>query len=258
MTKEEIQNKIDDLVEKALEADSTDSSEDNIEKGDAKSAAKDEKRPSNGGDDKIKSGSPMSEKEKMMKAKEEAEAAESVEKAEKDKKEKQEEDESPAEEKKEEKKEMKKSEDSDALELDEEEIELVKAWRASKEEESITPEPTPQISEDQITKSMASALEPLTKAIQEKDELIKGLQDKIEKIASQPAYEKRSLDSLESIEKGGHDKVETISKSQTLNRMLELQQEGKGVTSVHIAEFESTNNVSNPSIKRLIADSFKN
>ena len=200
----------------------------------------------------------MSEKEKMMKAKEEAEAAESVEKAEKDKKEKQEEDESPAEEKKEEKKEMKKSEDSDALELDEEEIELVKAWRASKEEESITPEPTPQISEDQITKSMASALEPLTKAIQEKDELIKGLQDKIEKIASQPAYEKRSLDSLESIEKGGLDKVETISKSQTLNRMLDLQQEGKGVTSVHIAEFEATNNVSNPHIKRLIADSFKN
>ena len=87
----------------------------------------------------------------------------------------------------------------------------------------------------------------------EKEELIKSMNEKIEKMANQPAYDKRSVTTLEAIEKSdGAESV--VSKAQVLETMLNLQVAGKGVNSKHIAEMEATGNVSDPRIKQLIKD----
>jgi len=271
VTKEEIKKSIDELVDKALSAESN--SEVAATEEVEKSVNQDTDRPSNGGKDAIKSGTPQTEKQDAkVKKSEDEEASDAVEKSndqdeddkdeDKDdkKKDKKSDKKDDKDDKNDKKKAMFKSEngDEEIMQLDEDEVELLKAWRKSNEEAEEEVEKASFPSGEELTKSIASALEPLQKGMKERDDLIKGLQDKIEKMASQPAYSKRSLDSLEPIEKGGHQATETISKSQTLNKMLELQQAGKGVSSVHIAEFEATNNISDQNIKNLVKQSFKN
>lgn len=275
MTEDEIKKSIEDLVDKALKIEESDSeSKDDLQKsegGEAASVRKDTDRPSNGGKDNFKSGSPESKKQTMYKSKDGkmyeslddafaagAEIEEKVEvdedgnilKAMKYKKAKKEDEE--------EKEEMEKANTEskkESLELDADEIELVKAWRAEKEaDEAKKPY-------DEMQKSMTAALgevvEPLKKAIEDRDEIIKSLTDKIEKISNQPAYDKRSVDTLEPLEKGGDSQVDTISKSQVLNTMLDLQVEGKGVNAQHVAEFEATRNISDPKIKQLVMSEAK-
>lgn len=153
-----------------------------------------------------------------------------------------------------------KKEDQGIGQLSAEETELVKAWRAQKEEaveEKISKSQENDEKVEEIKKAAIEQTESLQKALTEQSEIIKSLTDKVEKMASQPAYDKRSLDRLEPIEKGGNEPTK-LSKSQISNRMLELQMAGKDVTSKDIAEFEATNNVSNPAIKKLVMDSFKN
>jgi len=223
----------------------------------------------NGGKDKIKSGTPYSDKQKMKKAKKEEEEEESEEK--KAKMKKSDDEEKPEEEKvtksegeettteeeaPEETTKVAKSIEELTEVLDEDELELIKAWRADKEapEENVETE-----IKEEITKAKKAEetkeYEDLKKAYSEQSDLIKSLSEKIDKMASQPAYDKRSIENLETIEKSQPE--EKISKSQVLDKMLELQQTNKGVRAVHISEFEATNNISDPAIKKMVMDSLK-
>ena len=166
---------------------------------------------------------------------------------------------------------MKKSqEDTDAEEaiekaeglgdLSAEEVELVKAWRAQKEEnEEEISKSQKEDSEkvETLQKALKEENDTLKKALTEQGDMIKSLNDKIEKLASQPAYDKRSLDRLEPVEKSANANVD-LTKSQIVERMLEMQMAGKGVTSRHIAEFEATGNVSDKAVKQMVMNSFKN
>lgn len=282
-TKEDIKQVIDKMVDEHLEKAMPSDLEEN------------------GGGDKIRSGSPFTEKgsgskgggesgaeaagsqkkgdpmsqsepsektgedhkKKMKKSEdetsEEDEVAKAKESAKEEAKEKHEEGESKAEEKKEEKAKMKKAME-ELGELDDEEIELVKAWReekaAEEEEVSKSLNATPAFDPEVLSKAISDAVAPLQGKIAEDKEIIKSLTEKVEKLASQPAYDKRSLSGLEPIEKGGDSETE-ISKSQVLDKMLDLQREGKGVRSNHITEFEATQNISDPSIRKLVMDQFK-
>ncbi len=269
---ENINKAIEQLIDEELGKTETPDAE-TTEKGGAASVRQNENRESNGGgtgknNDNYKNGSPLTEKQEMMsdkakKAKEDKESEDEVEKAhmgekengshyndkDKDKKNKKD------------KKDMEKNAYKSLGELSDEEVELVKCWREEKarEEEEITKSQESTNAADLtkvISSAVTTAIEPLKKAMEQKDELIKGLQTDIKKLSSQPAYDKRSITDLDTIEKGGDQPLE-ISKAQIKDRMLELQFAGKGVTSIHVAEFEGTGNISDKSIKNLIMDSFK-
>lgn len=228
----------------------------------------------NGGEDKIRSGSPMSEEQKAEEAKK-AQAA----KDEKEKKEKEEDEakkamaekESKEKESKEKeakeaacKSKMKKSIDELKDHLDADELELIKAWREESEKEAVAKSqeapaaaqapaaPTMEQITEVLKKAVSEGTADLRKALDEKDTLIKGLNDKIEKMASQPAYDRRSISNLETLEKSGASGNGELTKSQVLDKMLELQAAGKGVTSHHIAEFEATRNISDPTVRGIV------
>jgi len=225
--------------------------------------------PENGGKDQIKSGTPYSEKksDKVKKSDEEEEDKETkVEKSEEETKEdKVEKSEETTEEDKVEKSETEEEtkvqksieELSDVLDTDE--LELIKAWRADQEE--VIEDKVEEKVGEEVAKSMTSPkneeYEELKKAYSDQTDLIKSLTDKVEKMASQPAYDKKSIETLETIEKSGSESEETISKAQVLNRMLELQKADKGIRAVHVSEFEATNNISDSAIKKMVMDSFK-
>lgn len=257
---EQIQKSVDAVVDQILEANKN---AEQVEKAMPAST------PANGGEDKIQSGSPMTEEQRLMEEKkkeeeakkakeqEEADAVAKAKKEEEEKKKKkdkdEDEDDKPAF--------MKKSIEELSAHLDEEELELVKAWREEKQAEEAAAQPiaksqeaAPQttLQEDiakTFTKSLNDAIEPLRKALTEKDELIKALNAKVEKIASQPAYDRRSVSNLETLEKSGSSE-QVISKSQVTEKMLQLQMAGNdGVTSHHIAEFEATGNISDALVK---------
>lgn len=236
-----------------------------------------ESNPANGGEDHIKSGSPLTEEQKAEEAKK-AQAAKDDE--EKEKKKKDEEDEA--------KKAMsaKKSDDKDADDkkkkdeddkskdkmkksiselseiLDEDELDLIKTWREECEKEAVVAKSTAATSspsqmsmndlEQVLRKAISEQTVDLKKAIDEKETLIKGLNEKIEKLASQPAYDRRSISTLETLEKSGANASGELTKSQVLDKMLELQAAGKGVTSHHIAEFEATRNISDPTVRGIV------
>lgn len=232
----------------------------------------------NGGQDKICSGTPLQTEAELKAAKEdEAKKAkeksdeESVAKAKEDKKEDDEDEDEEDDEKKNSKKDskkddkklafMKKSVEELASVLDEEELELIKAWREQPAEEEIAKSKTAESeisdkSED-LKKALADIVAPIQKAMSEKDDLIKSLGDKIEKMASQPAYDRRSISTLEALEKSGSQESQTISKKQVTDKMLELQIAGKGVTSHHIGEFEATGNISDAMVKSLVFKELK-
>lgn len=208
-----------------------------------------------------KSEEPAKE-EIVSKAKEEMEDEEHEEK------------ESAAKEKKEKKseKKMKKSIEELSDILDEDELELIKAWREDAEVEQVAkseetaPAAEPAAEEEQeesITKSLAKVMEeavaPLKKALDEKDALIKSMNEKIEKMASQPAYDRRSISNLEALEKSGasSEGAKELSKRQISEKMFEMQVAGKGVTSHHIAEFEATGNISDEIVKSIVFKELK-
>lgn len=284
MTEEEILKSLDAIIEENMGSDEEVAAAPASAEAVAKSAeeSKDENKQANGGDDKIKSGSPMSEeqkaeeakKAKAKKEKEDADKKKAMEDAEKsaaaeadlkkaadDKKAKEDKD---ADDKKKDDKDkkknpfMKKSIEELTGVLDPEELELVKAWREENSEEE-----TQQSSAD-IAKSVAQAvgaqLEDIKKSfdqkLSEKDDMIKSLSEKVNKLSTQPAHGRQSVDSLETIEKSGSSTTE-ISKAQVLDTMLELQKAGKGINSQHVAEFEATRNLSNPQVKALVMEETK-
>lgn len=189
--------------------------------------------------------------------------------AEVSKSEDEEEDEEDEKEEKSKKSKMKKSiEELAALGLDEDELELIKAWReeSEKTEEPVAksaeaPAPVeqkPAMTEEVLKKAIADSTADLRKAIDEKDTLIKSLSEKVEKLASQPAYDRRSVSNLEVIEKSNDAPASNeIKKSQVLDTMLALQAGGKGITSHHIAEFEATGNISDTRVKRIVFQELK-
>ena len=210
---------------------------------------------SNGGDDSIKSGTPKTETQELMSKKNEVKKSDDNDEDDKDEKK----------EKKDDKKEMKKSEEPKQEEKveksqepkfealvaqDEEENELLKAWRESKDEQAQEVEIKKSVQEPKQDETMMKALEAqkqeneeLRKSISESNQLIKSLTEKVEKMASQPAYDKKSVDSLEPIEKSEESNSVKPSKGQVLNALLELQQEG--IAKSHdITKYESTNQLS--------------
>jgi hypothetical protein len=245
----------------------------------------------NGGDDSMKSGSPYNEKEspaepdskgkKMKKAGEDEESDEDgVEKAypqpqkqgpksNKDpdsvtqNKEKKSEPNSVKQNKQKssEPSSVKKSQEGDLGDLTKDEVDLVKAWRADNASEAqVEQQLASSAKTEEFSKSLAAAtgaVEDLRKVVEDQQGIIKSLTDKVEKIASQPAYDKRSLSTLEPLEKSG-DTESVIPKARVLDKMLELQRADKGVTSKHVSEFEVTRNISDPSIRNLVMGSFKN
>jgi hypothetical protein len=228
--------------------------------------------PANGGKDEIRSGTPLMEQKELEAKKDKAKKSEEeTEESKEDKVEKAEDckydDKMKKDDKKDkdDKKKMKKSLAELAEVLDEEELELIKAWREEASAETITKSETAQeekeTEQEDITKSLAKVVEeqiaPLKKALDEKDALIKGMSEKIEKMASQPAYERRSISNLETLEKSGASNAQELSKSQVAERMLEMQLAGKGVTSRHIAEFEATGNISDPNVRAIVFKELK-
>lgn len=264
MSKEQIQKSIEKVVDEILaKPTETKTEEGKVEKAMPTSVS------ANGGEDKIRSGSPNCEEQAAMdKKKEEAKKAEDdkeddedekkkkekMKKAEDDKEDKDED----KDDKKDMKKKMKKSIEELSAHLDDEELELVKAWReeTSKEEPIVKAAPVVEEKKEDLAKSLAKVLEeqiaPLKKAIEDKDAALKGLTEKVEKMASQPAYDRRSISNLETLEKSGATQAQEVSKSQVLEKMLELQLAGKGVTSHHIGEFEATKNISDPRVRELV------
>lgn len=275
MTQEEILKSLDAIIDETIGTDEVAGEAAPAAETVAKSEeSKDTNKQANGGDDKIKSGSPMTEEQKAEEAKK---AKEKKDKEEKEAKEKamKEQAEKSAQEEADLKKGAKESEDKDAddkkakkmkksLEelaaagVDAEELELIKAWREENAEEEEV-----QGSAD-IAKSVAQAvgaqIEELKKSFDEKlsakDDMIKSLSAEVKKLSTQPAHGKQSVDSLETIEKSGASNTE-ISKAQVLDTMLELQKSGKGINSRHIAEFEATRNLSNPQVKALVMEETK-
>ncbi len=226
----------------------------------------------NGGEDKIRSGSPLSEEQKAEEAKKAKDAEDSKRKEDEAKKaaadsdDDDEEDEKDSDKSK--KNKMKKSLEELKDVLDDEELELVKTWREECEKEAevaksqaaaparevvaqVQVNPLAGI-EEVLRKAVSEGTADLRKALDEKDTLIKGLSEKIEKMASQPAYDRRSISNLETLEKSGASASGELTKSQVLDKMLELQAAGKGVTSHHIAEFEATKNISDPTVRGIV------
>lgn len=280
MTKEEIQKSVEGIVEDLL-------ANQKQEEGEVAEKAMPASMEENGGDDKIKSGTPMTDKQKEEAAKKAKEDEADMEKAKEDEKDEEKEEKSmkkseDAEEKKEmkevadkevkehekdmhKKKEMKKSQESEeevveTIELSEEEMELLKAWRSHKEQEEteeITKSQAPAESEE-LQKSLAAQEErneKLEKALNSQSDLIKSLTDKIEKLASQPAYDKKAITSLEPIEKSSQSNgSEELSKAQKADILLDLQKSGKGVRSTHVAQMEATGRIVDPVVNRMLQE----
>ena len=80
------------------------------------------------------------------------------------------------------------------------------------------------------------------------------MNERIEKMASQPAYDKRSVDSLEPIEKSENKPSDNISKSQVLDTMLDLQKSGAGITAYHVTRFEATGEIVDPKVEKLVKE----
>lgn len=287
MTEEEILKSLDAIIDETMGKDEEVVSEKpaSTETVAKSEESKDENKQANGGEDKIKSGAPMSEEQKAEAAKKakakkekeddededdekseksaqsEADLKKAVSKEEAKKIADKEADKEVDEHEKEmhKNKKMKKSiEELAAAGVDAEELELIKAWREENDESE------EQESSVDIAKSVAQAvgaqLEDIKKSFEqklsEKDDMIKSLSVEVKKLSTQPAHGRQSVDSLETIEKSGSSEV-TISKSQVLDTMLELQKAGKGINSRHIAEFEATKNLSNPQVKALVMEETK-
>jgi len=159
-------------------------------------------------------------------------------------------------------KKMKKSlEELAAAGLDQDELELIKAWREENEEAETEEEVVPAVDiAKSVSQAIGAQLEDMKKSFEQKlsakDDMIKSLSAEVKKLSSQPAHGKQSVDGLETIEKSSASNTE-ISKSQVLETMLELQKSGKGINSRHIAEFEATRNLSNPQVKALVMEETK-
>lgn len=277
MTQEEILKSLDAIIDETIGTDEvagekTAPAAETVAKSEE---SKDTNKQANGGDDKIKSGSPMTEEQKAEEAKK---AKEKKDKEEKEAKEKamKEQAEKSAQEEADLKKGAKESEDKDAddkkakkmkksLEelaaagVDAEELELIKAWREENAEEEEEVQGSADIAKS-VAQAVGAQIEELKKSFDEKlsakDDMIKSLSAEVKKLSTQPAHGKQSVDSLETIEKSGASNTE-ISKAQVLDTMLELQKSGKGINSRHIAEFEATRNLSNPQVKALVMEETK-
>lgn len=135
--------------------------------------------------------------------------------------------------------------------LSDEEKELVKAWRASKDEpaeEIVKSQEAAAPAQDEELKKALDAQktenDSLKKSLAEQADLIKGLTEKVEKMASQPAYDQKSVTKLEPVEKS-EPETQKASKRQIIDTLLELQREGdKDVNSHVISKYESTNQLS--------------
>lgn len=289
MNEQEMRKAVEKMVSEIMSQNTTQEEVTEIKKSEGEiSSGSPTDLAANGGKDKIKSGSPDSKEQKMMgedkakkaedKEEDEKKEKESKEKEEKEKMKKAEEkDEDEKEEKKEEDKEakkaypkpskMKKSIEELSAHLDEDELELIKAWREEESSEEVAKSETAakeqkeETQEESLAKSLSKAFEeqiaPLKKAMEDKDALIKSMSDKIEKLASQPAYDRRSISTLETLEKSGSEGTQELSKSQITEKMLGLQLAGKGVTSHHIAEFEATGNISDANVKAIVFKELK-
>lgn len=285
MTQEEILKSLDAIIDETMGSDEVAGETAPAAETVAKSAEekKNENKQANGGEDKIKSGSPMSEEQKAEEAKKAKEKKEKEEKEAKEKAMKEEAEKSAqaeadlkksADKDADDKKGKKESEDEDdkkskkmkksleelaAAGLDADELELIKAWRAENEEEEEVQESSADIAKS-VAQAVGAQLEEMKKSFDEKlsakDDMIKSLSAEVKKLSTQPAHGKQSIDSLETIEKSGASNTE-ISKAQVLDTMLELQKAGKGINSRHIAEFEATKNLSNPQVKALVMEETK-
>ena len=260
MTEEEILKSIDAIIDETLGTEEQPVEEKEVV---AKSEeSKNEDKDANGGKDKIKSGSPMSaeQSEKAKKSEEDEEESEEKELDKEDMKklaDKEAKEEVKEHEKDMHKKKMKKSLEELSQVLDSEELELIKAWR--EESEQSEKEASTDVAKS-VVQAVSAQIEDLKKAfdarLSEKDSLIKALSEEIKKLSSQPAHSGQAVSTLETLEKGGSSET-TLSKSQVLDTMLDLQKAGKGVTSRHIAEFEVTNNLSNPVVRALVIEEAK-
>lgn len=279
MTEEEILKSLDAIIDETIGSEEETAQEQKEEQVAKSEESKNEKKDANGGEDKIKSGSPMSEKqEAAAKAKaKKSEDEDEDEKAEKSESKQADlvkaEDKEDKEEKKEMKqvakeevkahegkmhKKMKKSIEELSSVLDDEELELIKAWREENDEDEV--EETPADIAKSVAQAVGAQIDDLKKAfnekLSEKDAMIKSLSDEVKKLSSQPAHGRQSIDSLETLEKGGSSET-SLTKAQVLDTMLDLQKAGKGITSHHIAEFEATRNLSNPVVRNLVMEATK-
>jgi hypothetical protein len=277
MTEEEILKSIDAIIDETL--GSEEQPEAKAEEVVKSEESKNESKDANGGDDKIKSGTPMSaeqaEKAKMKKKKEDEEEEDDedeeseksqasqpdLQKADKEAMKKLADKEAKEEvkdhEKEKHKKSMKKSIEELSQVLDSEELELIKAWR---EESAQAEQETSADVAKSVVQAVGAQIEDLKKTfdarLNEKDAMIKSMSDELKKLSSQPAHNGQAVNTLEVLEKGGSSET-TLSKAQVLDTMLELQKAGKGITSLHIAEFEATKNLNNSVVRSMVMEAAK-
>ena len=144
-----------------------------------------------------------------------------------------------------------KVEDNGIGQLSEDEVELIKAWRASSETDEQPQEivksqeatETPQDTElKKALETQTKENEALRKSLEDQSNLIKSLTEKVEKMASQPAYEPKAVTKLEPIEKSEPQSPQA-SKRQVIDALLTLQQAGEA-TSHDISKYEVTNQLS--------------
>lgn len=288
MTQEEILKSLDAIIDETIGTDEvageqTAPAAETVAKSEE---SKDTNKQANGGEDKIKSGTPMSEEQKAEEAKKAKEKKDKEDKEAKEKAMKEEAEKSAQaeadlkkaavdaeeakkiadkevdkhEDKMHSKKVKKSLEELAAAGVDAEELELIKAWREeTAEEEKAEVQDSADIAKS-VAQAVGAQIEELKKSfaenLQAKDDMIKSLSAEVKKLSTQPAHGKQSVDSLETIEKSNESNVE-ISKAQVLDTMLELQKSGKGINSRHIAEFEATRNLSNPQVKALVMEETK-
>ena len=138
------------------------------------------------------------------------------------------------------------------------ELQVIEAWRdeiASEtvEEEIVKSEPAPEADlVKSIRESMAAEFADIRKSLNDKDDLIKSLNTRLETVLAQPAHAPKSISDLSIIEKS--QEAPTLTKSKVLDTMFDLLKSGAGVSSLHIAEFETKGTISNQNVRKLVAD----
>lgn len=152
--------------------------------------------------------------------------------------------------------------------LSKEEVELIQAWRAelANPESVIVEEVTKSVKQDNneemiksLKESFSNEISNLTKSLQAKEDMLKSMSEQLKVLSNQPAYDTKSITSLDIIKKSeDNDSEKVIGKKDITNIMLKMQLEGKLPNAgQYISEFEATGNISNERIQKLVFDTIK-
>lgn len=149
--------------------------------------------------------------------------------------------------------------------LTEDELTVISAWREEMESTEIETKVEETIvksepAQEDLIKSFRDQINgemnELRKSLSDKDDLIKSLNKQVEELAAQPAHSGRAVENLAVIEKSQSEV--TLTKSQVVNKMVELQKSGANITSYDVVQFETKGTFSNPHVRQLVMNACTN